>query len=86
MANAGVGYSINLAVVDEGWSVKHDLVEVAISRTMSALEQPQLWLVGTSGDAGSDLLASYRDQALALDDAPILGTLAAWKPRRSPSL
>ena len=62
--NAGIGFSISLAIVDEAWAIKRDIVESAISPTMSAREQPQLWLVSTAGDSGSDLLRAYRESAL----------------------
>ena len=74
--NAGVGFSVSTAIVDEAWNVKRDVVEVAISPTMSARNQPQLWLVSTAGDSASDLLRSYRDLATANPDGDVL--LLEW--------
>jgi phage terminase large subunit-like protein len=74
--NAGVGFSVSAAIVDEAWNVKRDVVEVAISPTMSARNQPQLWLVSTAGDSGSDLLRSYRDLATADPGGDVL--LLEW--------
>ena len=74
--NAGVGYSISLAIVDEAFSVKRNVVESSISPTMAARNNPQLWLVSTAGDAGSDLLRSYREAALADPSGEVL--LLEW--------
>lgn len=62
--NAGVGYSLSMAVVDEAWNVDRGVVEDAIMPAMAEREQPQLWLVSTAGDSSSDLLRTYREQAL----------------------
>jgi len=62
--NAGVGYSVSLAVVDEAWSIAAPVVNSAIRPTMAARVEPQLWLISTAGDSGSDLLRSYREAAL----------------------
>jgi hypothetical protein len=75
-ANSGVGFSITMAIVDEAWNVQRYVVESAISPTMIARTQPQLFLVSTAGDSSSDLLRAYRDQALASDDSGIL--LLEW--------
>ena len=74
--SAGVGYSISLALLDEAWAIPRSVAESAISPTMAAMEQPQMWLISTSGDSSSDLLQSYRAQALADPDGSVL--LLEW--------
>jgi hypothetical protein len=62
--NTGVGFSISTAMVDEAWNVPLATVTDALVPAMSQREQPQLLLVSTAGDSGSDLLRRYREQAL----------------------
>lgn len=60
----GVGYSTTMGIVDEAWSVSRSVIDESLLPSMSAVKDPQLVLLSTAGDGGSDLLVSYRDQAL----------------------
>jgi len=62
--NLGVGLSVSLGLVDEAWNVERDHVEASLVPTMLERESPQLWIVSTQGDSGSDLLESYRQQGV----------------------
>jgi phage terminase large subunit-like protein len=62
--SAGVGYSVDMAFVDEAWKIKRTVVDDAIAPTMAERPSPQLWLVSTAGDSESDLLIAYRQRAL----------------------
>ena len=62
--NAGVGFSVSMALVDEAWAIPAPVVNSAIKPTMAARAQPQLWLISTAGDSRSDLLRAYRDAAI----------------------
>lgn len=62
--NTGVGYSLSMAIIDEAWKVDRSVAEDSLAPALAEREQPQMWLVSTAGDSGSDLLRSYRDQAL----------------------
>jgi hypothetical protein len=64
-ANLGVGLSVSMGLDDEAWSVARDAVEAALVPTMLERASPQLWIVSTQGDSGSDLLAEYRRQGAA---------------------
>ena len=63
--DGGVGSSLSLAFVDEGWRIAADVVQHSLEPTMIATAEPQLILVSTAGDGGSDLLLSARAQAIA---------------------
>jgi hypothetical protein len=76
--NAGVGYSISMAFVDEAWRVERDTIDDAIMPTMAERDNPQLWLVSTAGDSRSDLMAAYRQQALDQLDNPSDTLLLEW--------
>jgi hypothetical protein len=62
--DGGVGSSLSLAFVDEGWRISRDVVQHALEPTMLATVSPQLILVSTAGDGGSDMLLEARSQAL----------------------
>jgi phage terminase large subunit-like protein len=62
--NLAVGLSVSLGLVDEAWNVQRDHVESSLVPTMLERESPQLWIVSTQGDSGSDLLESYRRQGV----------------------
>lgn len=62
--SAGVGFSINMAFLDEAWSIDKNVFESALEPTMAERLQTQAWLVSTAGDSGSDLMASYRQLAI----------------------
>jgi phage terminase large subunit-like protein len=62
--NTGVGFSLSQANIDEAWNVSRDILDSAIRPAQSQREQPQTWLVSTAGDSSSDLLRTYREQAL----------------------
>jgi len=62
--NLGVGLSVSLGLVDEAWNVERDYIEASLVPTMLEKESPQLWIVSTQGDSGSDLLESYRRQGI----------------------
>lgn len=62
--SAGVGYSVDMAFVDEAWKIKATVVNDAIAPTMAERESSQLYLVSTAGDNNSDLLTAYRQRAI----------------------
>ena len=62
--NLGVGLSVSLGLVDEAWNVERDHVEASLVPTMLERESPQLYIVSTQGDSGSDLLEAYRRQGV----------------------
>jgi hypothetical protein len=62
--NAGVGFTLDGAAVDEAWNVRRPVVDDAIAPTMVEREDAQLLLVSTAGDSSSDLLQSRRDAGL----------------------
>jgi hypothetical protein len=62
--SAGVGFSINMAFLDEAWSIPSQVFMGAIAPTMAERLMPQAWLVSTAGDSSSDLMASYRQRAI----------------------
>jgi hypothetical protein len=62
--NLGVGLSVSMALVDEAWNVERDCVESALVPTMLERRSPQLWIVSTAGDSGSDLLETYRQEGI----------------------
>jgi hypothetical protein len=63
--DSGVGSSNAFAFVDEAWRIPESVVDDAIGPTQAERVCPQLWLVSTAGDGGSDLLRRDRDTALA---------------------
>ena len=63
--DGGVGSSLSLAFVDEGWRIAADVVQQSLEPTMIATAEPQLILVSTAGDGGSELLLSARALAIA---------------------
>jgi phage terminase large subunit-like protein len=63
--DGGVGSSLHLAFVDEGWRISRQVVDGSLAPTMLATESPQLILVSTAGDGGSELLIEERRRALA---------------------
>jgi hypothetical protein len=67
---AGVSMSLSMALVDEAWRVKREVVDGAIIPTMAEAEQPQLFLVSTAGDSQSDLMIAYRDQGIEAATEP----------------
>ena len=83
--NTGVGFSLSLAVIDEAWKVARSTAEDSLAPALAEREQPQMWLVSTAGDSGSDLLRSYRDQALADKDGTGQVLLLEWSaPEAAP--
>jgi hypothetical protein len=62
--SAGVGFSINMAFLDEAWSIPSQVFMSSLGPTMSERLMPQAWLVSTAGDSSSDLMASYRQRAI----------------------
>jgi hypothetical protein len=63
--NAGVGFTVDRAMVDEAWRVPMESVTQALSPAMSARPNTQLWIISTAGDSESALLRHYR--AVGLD-------------------
>jgi phage terminase large subunit-like protein len=63
-ANLAVGLSVSMGLVDEAWNVDRQAVESGLVPTMLQRRSPQLWIVSTAGDSGSDLLHVYRTAAL----------------------
>jgi phage terminase large subunit-like protein len=74
----GSSYSVDLGLVDEAWDVERDHVESGLLPAQSAREDAQCWLVSTAGDSTSDLLRSYREQAIAELDHPGSILLLEW--------
>jgi len=62
--DGGVGWSVSLGFVDEAWRVSRDVVDGSIAPTMLERSSPQLVLVSTAGDGGSDLLLEDRAAAM----------------------
>ena len=62
--SAGVGFSINMAFLDEAWSIPSQVFMGAIAPTMAERLNPQAFLVSTAGDSSSDLMTSYRQRAI----------------------
>jgi hypothetical protein len=60
----GIGYTVDLGLVDEAWDVAREPVENGLMPAQSAVADPQLWLFSTAGQSDSDLLGAYRDAAL----------------------
>ena len=73
--SAGVGYSVNLAFVDEAWKVQRTVVDDALAPTMAEMPDPQLYLVSTAGDSTSDLLQAYRQRAMDRLGSPDPGSV-----------
>jgi phage terminase large subunit-like protein len=69
-ANLAVGLTVSHGLVDEAWNVDRAAVESGLVPTMLQRRSPQLWIVSTAGDSGSDLLESYRGAALRQLDDP----------------
>jgi hypothetical protein len=63
--NAGVGHSCGLIVVDEAWSVERAIVEGSLAPSQLERLSPQLWLISTAGDGGSELFAEHRSLAIS---------------------
>ena len=63
--DGGVGSTVSLAFVDEGWRISREVVDGSIAPTMLERRSPQLVLVSTAGDGGSRLLLEDRDAAIA---------------------
>ncbi|CAB4191156.1 Terminase large subunit, Lambdalikevirus-type [uncultured Caudovirales phage] len=62
--NAGVGYSVSMAFLDESWRISKSTYMDAIAPTMAAKISPQAYLVSTAGDSASDLMQTYRQAAI----------------------
>lgn len=75
---AGVAFSLQMALVDEGWRIPRRIFDEAIGPTMAEAESPQAWLVSTAGTSDSDLMISYRDAAMATLDEPRDVLIAEW--------
>jgi hypothetical protein len=75
---AGVGYSCSMVFVDEAWRIARSVIDDAISPTMAERNFPQLYLVSTAGDSTSDLMLTYRDQALAELEDPRSTLILEW--------
>jgi hypothetical protein len=69
-ANLAVGLSVSMGLVDEAWNVDRQAVEAGLVPTMLQRKSPQLWIVSTAGDSGSDLLHVYRTAALRQLEEP----------------
>ena len=62
--SAGVGYSAGMVFADEAWKIDRHVIDDSLAPTMAERNQPQLWLVSTSGDAGSELMLTARARAI----------------------
>jgi phage terminase large subunit-like protein len=62
--NAGVGYSVSMAFLDESWRISKSTFMDAIAPTMAMKQDPQAYLVSTAGDSASDLMQTYRQSAI----------------------
>ena len=62
--NAGVGYSVSMAFLDEAWRISKSTFMDAIAPTMAMKQDPQAYLVSTAGDSASDLMQTYRQSAI----------------------
>jgi hypothetical protein len=78
--NAGIGWSLTEAHIDEGWNVGRYVADDGLIPAMSEREQPQLYLWSTAGDAASDLMRHYRTVALQDQDGTGSVLLLEWSP------
>lgn len=83
---AAPGLSISMAFVDECWAVDYDVVVQGIAPTMLQRRSSQLWLVSTAGESRSDLLRTFRDQAIAQLDDPAGADVLLMEWSASPEL
>ena len=79
---AGHGLSIDLAVVDEVWKVRPDIVEHGLIPAQRARRDPLLVMMSTAGDESSTLMRAWRERALTLVETGTPGRLyfAEWSP------
>lgn len=64
--NAGVGFTLDAALIDEGWNVAESVADDALLPAMSETDSPQLLIVSTAGvEDASALIRTYRAGALA---------------------
>jgi len=71
--NAVTGLTLATAIVDEAWAVPADVVNAGVLDALRGRRSPQLLITSTAGDSRSDLLQTYRQQAL--EDGPAGDTL-----------
>ncbi len=62
--SAGHGLSIDLAIVDEIWDVKEDVVKQGLLPATRARPAPQLLMASTAGTEASSLMMEYRERGL----------------------
>lgn len=75
---AGVAFSLQMALLDEGWRIRRRIFDEAIAPTMAEAESPQAWLVSTAGTSDSDLMLVNRESAIASLDDPQDVLLIEW--------
>jgi hypothetical protein len=79
------GYSVSTAAVDEAWAVGPHVVDEALTPTMVARKQPQLWLVSTAHRQATPLMLLRRQVALANLEVGDGDLLIEWSaPRGTP--
>ena len=79
---AGHGYSIDLCVVDEAWSVSEECVDEGFSPAQIARPNPMLAMFSTAGTSASTLMLKWREQGLRQIDTGDAGPLyfASYEP------
>lgn len=79
---AGHGYSIDLCVVDEAWSVSEECVDEGFAPAQIARPNSLLAMFSTAGTTASKLMLKWREQGLRQIDNGEPGPLyfASWEP------
>jgi phage terminase large subunit-like protein len=79
---AGHGYSIDLCVVDEAWSVSEECVDEGFAPAQIARPNSLLAMFSTAGTTASKLMLKWREQGLRQIDSGDPGPLyfASWEP------
>jgi len=79
---SGHGYSIDLCVVDECWSVSEAAVDEGLLPAQRARRNPLLAMFSTAGTQDSHLMLRWREQGLRQIDAAEIGPMyfASWEP------
>jgi hypothetical protein len=78
-ASGGYGHGVGLAIVDEGWSIKPQTVDLALGPTQMERSSPQMLMTSTSNEEATPLMIARRGGALVeLDDDDALTMWIEW--------
>jgi hypothetical protein len=80
--SSGHGFSVDLAVLDELWSIPPDVVEIGVAPATRARRSPLIAAFSTAGDQSSTLMLQWREAGLRAIDSGLPGPLylAEWSP------